>query len=70
MTGNISPDMMEAMAGTLGAFIGSMAIIWIIIWLAIMVFMIISRWRLFKKAGLPGRGILIPIYNIVLMLKL
>lgn len=32
--------------------------------------MIISRWRVFKKAGLPGRGILIPVYNWILMFKL
>lgn len=38
--------------------------------LAVMVFMIISRWRVFKKAGLPGWGILIPVYNLVLMFKL
>jgi hypothetical protein len=32
--------------------------------------MIISQWKLFEKAGLPGWGILIPIYNIYLMFKL
>lgn len=32
--------------------------------------MLISRRKIFKKAGLPGRGILIPVYNIVLMFKL
>ena len=37
---------------------------------AVGVFMIISRWRIFKKAGIPGWGILIPVYNIVLILKL
>lgn len=35
-----------------------------------MVLMIISRWRVFTKANLPGRGILIPVYNRVLMFKL
>lgn len=32
--------------------------------------MLISQRKIFKKAGLPGRGILIPVYNIVLMFKL
>ena len=35
-----------------------------------MVLMIISRWKVFTKAKLPGRGILIPVYNRVLMFKL
>ena len=46
---------------------------WIIFWLfyfAIIVFMIVSRWRVFEKAWLPGWGILLPIYNIYLMFKL
>jgi hypothetical protein len=32
--------------------------------------MIISRWKLFEKAGLPGWGIFIPFYNIYLMFEL
>ena len=38
--------------------------------LALGVLMIISRWRVFKKAGLPGWGIFVPFYNRYLMFKL
>ena len=37
--------------------------------LAVMVFMIISWWIVFKKAGQPGWAILIPIYNFLVMLR-
>jgi hypothetical protein len=47
-----------------------MAVVWMIVILAIVVFMIISRWRVFEKASLPGRGIFIPFYNRYLMFKL
>lgn len=38
--------------------------------LGFMVFMIVMMWIVFKKAGRPGWGILIPLYNIYLMLKI
>ncbi len=70
MTGNITPDMMNSMAGAFGLFFWWLAMVRMIVCLAIMVFMIISRRRIFKKAGLPGRWSLIPVYNRVLMFKL
>lgn len=67
LTGSISNDMLtSAVFG--GLF--SVMIFWTILLVAIWVFMIISQWKLFEKAGLPGWGILIPIYNIYLMFKL
>ena len=41
----------------------------LIVWLAIMVFMIVSWWIVFKKAGQPGWAILIPIYNFLVILR-
>jgi hypothetical protein len=41
----------------------------LLIYLAIVVLMIASMWRVFTKAGQPGWGILIPIYNAYLMIK-
>jgi hypothetical protein len=70
MTGSINPNTMEMVTGIVGAFLGWLAMVWLTIYIAIMVFMIISRWKVFKKAWLPGRGILIPVYNRVLMFKL
>jgi O-antigen ligase len=48
----------------------SAIIVWIILCTAIWIFMIISQWKVFEKAWLPGWGILIPFYNIYLMFKL
>jgi hypothetical protein len=41
----------------------------LIVWIAIMVFMIVSWWIVFKKAGQPGWAILIPIYNFLIILR-
>ena len=39
-----------------------------IIWLAIVILMIASMWRVFTKAGQPGWASIIPIYNVYIML--
>lgn len=41
-----------------------------IIWLAIIVLFCAGSWKTFSKAGKPGWGILIPIYNIVLLVQI
>jgi hypothetical protein len=41
-----------------------------IIWLAVMVLMLVSLWKVFTKAGQPGWGVLIPFYNLYLMLTI
>jgi hypothetical protein len=41
-----------------------------IVWLAIIVLLIISQWKIFSKAGQPGWASLIPIYNLYIMLKI
>lgn len=42
----------------------------IIISLAFAVFMIAAMWKIFTKAGKPGWAILIPIYNVIIMLEI
>lgn len=42
--------------------------IFFIVWVAIMVAFIAGSWKAFEKAGQPGWGCLVPIYNIYLML--
>lgn len=42
----------------------------IIIYLAIVVFILASFWKVFTKAGKPGWAIIIPIYNIIIMLEI
>jgi len=69
LTGNINPEAITSMGAIFGALFGWVVMIWLTIYFAIIVLMIISRWRIFNKAGLPGRGIFIPIYNRVLMFQ-
>ena len=38
--------------------------------LAIAVVMLISMWKIYSKAGQPGWAVLVPIYNIVVLLKI
>lgn len=42
----------------------------IIIWLAVVVFLIAAMWRVFEKAGQPGWAAIIPIYNTYVMTKI
>src|ERR1700733_9034288 len=38
--------------------------------LAVGLLMISAMWKVFTKAGQPGWGVLVPVYNIMIMLKL
>ncbi len=42
----------------------------VILWLAVAVFMVIVGWKIFEKAGEPGWAAIVPIYNIVVMLRI
>lgn len=42
----------------------------VIIYLAIVVFMILAVWKVFTKAGKPGWACIVPIYNIIIMLEI
>jgi hypothetical protein len=43
-----------------------MAVFWII-YIAVIVFAIVCMWTVFGKAGKPGWGCIVPIYNIILL---
>lgn len=45
-------------------------VVQLIISLAILVLMIASLWKVFEKAGEPGWAAIVPIYNIIVMLKI
>ena len=47
-----------------GSFIGSL------IYVAIIVLMIAGMWKVFIKAGKPGWGAIIPIYNLIILLQI
>lgn len=44
--------------------------IFIILWLAFVVFLIAAQWKVYEKAGQPGWACIIPIYNIYVLLKI
>jgi hypothetical protein len=46
-----------------------MAAVFGIVYLAIGILMIVSWWKILTKAGKPGWAILIPIYNIIVILQ-
>ena len=45
-------------------------ILFTLIVIALCLFVIVSMWKVFVKAGQPGWGVLIPIYNIYLLLMI
>ena len=44
--------------------------IFLVVQLAIIIFLIASIWKVFTKAGQPGWASIIPIYNIIVMLQI
>ncbi len=55
-----------AAGGLMAAFGGMM----LLVWLAVLVIFIVGMWRVFEKAGQPGWAVIIPIYNIYVLLKI
>ncbi len=49
---------------------GAAGIIIGIIYLAIIILMVASFWKIFTKAGKPGWAAIVPIYNIVVLLQI
>ena len=49
---------------------GDMSPLAIIIWLAVGIFLLIADWKLYEKAGKPGWAVLIPIYNVIVLLQI
>lgn len=41
-----------------------------LVWLAVVVLMIAALWKIFTKAGEPGWAAIVPIYNLIVMLKI
>ncbi len=70
MTGSITPEALDSISNLLGVAIGGAALSAILISILAGIFMIIVSWRVFEKAKLSGRWVLIPVYNIVLFFQL
>jgi len=45
------------------------SILWLLVWLLV-ILIYVSLWRIYKKAGKPGWGSIIPIYNVILWLEM
>lgn len=58
-----------AAAGAAMAF-GAVFFVLMLVWLAVLIFMIIAGWKLFTKAGRPGWAAIVPIYNGYVLLKI
>jgi hypothetical protein len=43
--------------------------VWMIVWIIVAILVIAGLWKTFVKAGHPGWGAIIPIYNTYLMIK-
>lgn len=52
------------------ALVGLFSGVFLLIWLAVLVLLIIAFWRIFTKAGEPGWASLIPFYNTYIMYKI
>ncbi len=49
---------------------GAIETVSLLIWIVAAVVLLAAYWRIFTKAGQPGWGVLIPIYNAYLILKI
>lgn len=56
----------EPSGGAAAAF----GLVFFVVWLAIVALVIAGVWKVFVKAGEPGWASLIPIYNLVVLLKI
>jgi uncharacterized membrane protein YhaH (DUF805 family) len=44
--------------------------VFVLIWLALVVFSIVATWKLYTKAGKPGWASIVPFYNIYVLLQI
>ncbi len=58
-------------SGNGGAVVGGIGgTIFMLVYLAIMVLLLMGMWKVFVKAGEPGWAVFVPIYNIIVLLKI
>jgi hypothetical protein len=53
-----------------GAVVAGIAGAFFLVVIAVFLFYVIAAWRVYSKAGVPGWGVLIPIYNVYLWCKI
>jgi hypothetical protein len=67
MTSTLAVFLQNDGSNVFGALFGGMAML---LWLAVLVVVVIGGWKVFEKAGQPGWAILIPIYNLYILLQI
>jgi hypothetical protein len=60
----------ETGGGEGGAAVAAIGLLFMLIWLAVALLMIVSLWKVFAKAGEPGWAAIVPIYNVIVILKI
>ena len=53
-----------------GAIAGIFGLLFTLIWLGLVLVVIAGIWKTFTKAGEPGWAAIVPIYNLIVMLKI
>ena len=53
--------------GLIGALFGG---VFFLVWLAVIVLVFVSLWKIFEKAGKPGWAGIVPIYNAIVLLEI
>jgi hypothetical protein len=53
--------------GLIGALFGG---VFFLVWLAVVVLIFVSLWKIFEKAGKPGWAGIVPIYNAIVLLEI
>lgn len=56
--------------GAGGGIVAVLGLVFMVVWLAVVLLVIASLWKLFTKAGEPGWASLVPIYNFIVLLKI
>ncbi|HEY7659800.1 MAG TPA: DUF5684 domain-containing protein [Actinomycetota bacterium] len=54
---------------TLAQDSGGVGAVWIVVWIALAVFLIASIWVVYTKAGQPGWAAIVPFYNLWILVK-
>ncbi len=68
MISTLTPALLQSNpSDTANALFGGIGLL---VWLVLVVVVVIGFWKVFTKAGQPGWAVLIPIYNLYVMLKI
>jgi Family of unknown function (DUF5684) len=46
------------------------AMVFVVLWAAVLLLLVASLWKVFTKAGEPGWAAIVPIYNLIVLLKI